>query len=133
MADRIGGSFAPPLTKDLVKDYRQLSAKSDPQIRESVLKLCAMAEAYLARPAKTERTAGTPHPSGRGTIHRLSEEEVKGLWDVVPWKEENAMYAALFDKIDPKADKALRDAAHHLLWMAVELEKDREPLTTDML
>ncbi len=34
--------------------------------------------------------------------------------------------------VDAKA-KALRDAAHHLLWHAVELCNDREPITSDKL
>jgi hypothetical protein len=34
---------------------------------------------------------------------------------------------------DTPSQKSLRDAAFHLLWHVVELDKDREPITADKL
>lgn len=39
----------------------------------------------------------------------------------------------LFDSIDPVAQKDLRNAAFHCLWVARELDLGREPITTDKL
>jgi hypothetical protein len=130
-APRIGGSFAPPLDATKVVAYRRLADSAPPQIREAVHKLADMAVLFQETPRSS--LPGAPHPVGRGVIVPLEKAEVERIWDAVPWAEEIEMYAALFDKIDPVTAKSLRDAAYHLLWFAVELEKDREPITNDML
>lgn len=131
VAPRIGGSFAPPLGAEKIAAYRALAASADPAVAEAVLALCDMVALFRETPAS--RNAGTPHPSGRGTIVPLEDAEIKRIWDTVPWEHEAEMYARLFDGIDPVAAKPLRDAAFHLLWFAVELGRGREPLTADRL
>lgn len=128
---RYGGSFAPPLDATKIAAYRELGTAAGGQIGEAVGKLCDMVALFQETPASTAN--GVPHPSGRGVMVPLEDEEIKRIWDAVPWDTENAMYAALFDTINPTTDKPLRDAAFHLLWFSVELEKDREPMTTDKL
>lgn len=130
---RIGGSFAPPLDDARLEAYRELAEKASPQVAEAMNALLAMADAYNERPESEEEPAGTPHPSGRGTITPLAEGEVERLWDVVPWEDELAMYGQVFDRIDAGTDKATRDAAFHLLWYGRELNLDRIPMTTDRL
>lgn len=128
----VGGSFAPPLDTDKLTRYRELAdAAVSSQVREVLHKLCDMVEKFWETPSSS--LSGVAHPSGRGLVVKLEDDEIKRIWDYVPYDKENKMYAELFDTIDAKTDKELRDAAFHLLWFAVELEKDREPLTNDML
>jgi hypothetical protein len=128
---RIGGSFAPPIDAARLAAYRDLSARADDITRQAMGALIRMAEKFQETPPSTD--PGTPHPSGRGRARPLSAAEVERIWDVVPWNEELEMYAGIFGRIDPVADRPLRDAAHHLLWYARELFLDREPMTTDTL
>jgi hypothetical protein len=178
-----GGSFAPPLPAAKLKEYAALARSAPPPVKDAVLKLCEMVEIFQETPKSKKR--GTPHPAGKGFIVPLEEDEVKRIWDHVPWDgqvfdadgnelpkgspvpegghkapDEREMLAALFNSlptglgepvlvefqtpggvtarrreapvVDPAA-KALRDAAFHLLWHAVELSQDREPITTDQL
>lgn len=127
----VGGSFAPPLTAAKVAEYRELAETATPQVRGEMLKLCDMADLFHETPAS--KAKGTPHASGKGTVVPLHADEVKRIWDAVPWKDEITGYLApLFDTI-PASQKPLRDAAHHLLWLAGELTLDREPITNDKL
>lgn len=134
MADRpmqYGGSFAPPLPAEKLVAYKALAETADPQTKEAMSVLAKMLEEFRKTPES--KAKGTPHPSGLGQIVLLEGEEIKRMWEHVPWQEELDMYAALFDKIDPVGQKELRDAAHHLLWFGRELCLDREPITNDKL
>lgn len=127
----IGGSFAPPLDAAKLATYCELAKTAPEQIGEAMTKLIDMVGLFYETPPSTAEAK--PHPVGIGVIQKLEEAEIKRIWDAVPWQEECEMYARLFDKIDPVKDKPLRDAAHHLLWFAVELTNDREPCTSDKL
>lgn len=127
---RLGGSFAPPCPPEKLVTYRTVAASASPEIKEAMLALCDMVALFQQTPRST--LPGKPHPVGIGLIVPLAEAEVKRIWDAVPWKHECEMYQRLFDAI-PAEQKDLRDASFHLLWFAVELEKDREPLTADLL
>lgn len=131
MAAKIGGSFAPPLNAGKVTAYRALAATAPPAVAEAMGKLCDMVDLFQQTPASAK--PGRPHPVGIGTIVELEDGEKERIFDAVPWAHENRMYAELFDGIDARTDKPLRDAAFHLLWFAVELTNDREPLTADRL
>jgi hypothetical protein len=129
MRTYVGGSMAPPLDAAKLAAYRKLAEDAPEQAGGAMAALLDMADAYLGGPAAKDRgkKAGTPHPSGAGAVVPLDDAEVKRLWDVVPWNEELEMYAKVFDAIDPIAEKKLRDAAFHLLWLGRELFLDREP------
>lgn len=139
MATQFGGSFAPPLDAERVRAYRELADDASPEVRQAMNQLCEMVSAHQ-RLTRSKRS-GTPHPSGRGMHVPLEGETIKALWDLVPWPDEApgehanevAQLSALFDGIDAAKYKPLRDAAFHLLWYAVELARDREPMTTDKL
>jgi hypothetical protein len=131
MPMQYGGSFAPPLDAKKLAAYRKLAKAEGGAVGDAMTALCDMAETFQKTPAS--KREGKPHPSGRGMIVRLEDAEVERIDPVVPWPHECEMYAKLFDGIDPQARKELRDAAHHLLWFAVELTNDREPLTSDRL
>lgn len=127
----VGGSFAPPLDADGLKQYAKLAKDADPVVRDGMETLLKMADTFLQTPKS--KAKGRPHPSGRGTIVQLEAEEVKRIDAVVPWKHELDALAGVFDGIDPVKDKKLRNAAFHLLWYGYELFNDREPPTTDTL
>jgi hypothetical protein len=129
---RIGGSFAPPLDAKGLAAYRKLADDADPQVSAAMKGLADMVDLHRKGPdgGAQKATKGTPHGSGRGMVVPLPEEEVKRIWDAVPWQEELDMYATIFDRI---SDKPLRDAAFHLLWYGRELFLDRVPLTADQI
>jgi len=133
MANWIGGSFAPPITKEQLQKYRQLAAKTEPHIREVMEKLCDMVQQWWLTETKAIGGGGNPHPSGKGTVQDLSDNQVKELYDLVPWPYECDAYAIQFDTLSPTAQKEERNAAFHLLWYAKELTQDRHPMTTDKL
>jgi hypothetical protein len=128
---RIGGSFAPPLGVAGLDRYRQLAETASGQVKDYILELCNMLATFWQ--TGESQNGGTPHPSGRGTIIPLEDEEIQRIWDVVPWPNECDLMGQVFDSIDPVADKDLRNAAFHLLWYARELTADREPITNDKL
>ena len=133
MATRFGGSFAPPLNDDLVANYKAMAEAlpADSQIRDAMLKLHTCCAQWWELPESTG--GGKPHASGRGTIIGLDEPIKKALWEAIPWRTELDAMAKLFDGIDAIKQKPLRDAAHHLLWHANELDLDREPITSALL
>lgn len=127
---QIGGSFAPPITADLLSEYRAAAAAAgDQKIKDAMLQLCDMVELFQQTPAS--RNGGTPHPSGLGLMVPLEDAEVQRIWDAVPWDYECDAIQSLFDTLSPESP--LRTPAFHLLWMAKELTQDREPMTTDKL
>lgn len=131
---RIGGAFAPPLTDELLTKYGELIAGLDAQsqIRDAMTRLLHCCKAWWDQP-ESNGGKSRPHASGTGTVVDLDEPVAKALWEVIPWGEDLNVMSVLFDGIDATTQKPLRDAAHHLLWHAKELELDREPLTADKL
>jgi hypothetical protein len=134
MAQRIGGSFAPPLTDELLAKYRAMAESLDPksQVRDQMLKLLQCCSHWWELPESTGEN-NRPHPSGAGVIVDLDEHIKAKLWDDIPWASELTAMGDVFDGIDPVSDKELRNAAFHLLWHVKELDLDREPLTNDKL
>lgn len=140
---RFGGSFAPPIDSAKLSSYRATieaeAAKSNPadkesggvpaRVRDQLIGLCDMVEAFQKTPASANPS--TPHPSGVGMITLLEEAEIKRMWDLVPWDHEIKALQAECDKLE--GNHPLRTSAFHLLWFAIELTNDREPLTNDRL
>ena len=129
MVARIGGSFAPPINSETLAGYKALIPSAPPEVGEVMGKLCEMVEVFQQTPAST--LAGSPHPVGRGQIVPLEDAEIKRIWDYVPWEYEIKAYQGLFDEL--ASDSPLRTPCFHLLWYAVELCKDREPITNDKI
>lgn len=129
---RIGGSFAPPLSDELIAKYTHMVDDLPPSpVKDgmSVLLHCCGVWWDLPESNGTKQ----PHGSGTGTITNLEDDHKKALWDHIPWDHELNSIQALFDTIDPETQRDLRNAAFHLLWHVKELNLDREPLTTDKL
>lgn len=132
----IGGSFAPPLSPEQIQEYKALAKDAENEaVQDQMLALCKMLEVFWETPKSTEE--GTPHRSGRGTITKLAQVEIKRIWDVVPWSHECDAMQKLFDDLpngSPNSkQRKVRNAAFHLLWFAKELTQDREPITNDQI
>lgn len=141
---RYGGSFAPPLTDESLRRYAELVATLDPAepAGDYARRLLECCRVWWGLPESARE--GRPHPSGPlrtkdGRAYEaplevpLEDEHQKKLWELIPWRHELDLYGAEFDRLDPKAQKELRDCCFHLLWHARELERDREPITLDKL
>ena len=132
--ERIGGTFAPPLSDKLLKDYKaaiDVLPATDP-LKDALGKLHGCCTQWWALP-ESAGTLTKAHPSGRGVIVPLEEKHQKALWDSIPWEHELDGIQKLCDGIDPVGHRDLRNLAFHLLWHVRELNLDREPLTADKL
>lgn len=127
---RIGGSFAPPLTDELLDKYELLANAATGPVRDGMLVCLRCCRKWWDLPESTGD--GRPHPSGRGVIVDLDAEFAEQLDEHIPWQHEIAALQGLFDGLDP-AGKELRNAAFHLLWHVIELNNDREPMTADKI
>lgn len=96
-------SFAPPLPTEKLVSYRQIAETADPEIRDWILHLANMVESH-------QRDEYFDHPD----------------------REDCQMIQQLFDQL-PSQETALRHAAFHLLWFAIEFANGRQPITTDLL
>lgn len=141
---RLGGTFAPPLTDDLLVRYQQLyeALPRDSQIRDAMAQLHTCCKLWWELPESGH--PGVPHPVGpmegldgkrykAPLVISLEDDHMEQLWESIPWKTDLDAMGVLFDSLNPVTQKQLRDAAYHLLWHAKELEKDREPITKDKL
>lgn len=128
---RLGGTFAPPLTDELLASYRSLKPTDGP-VGDALETLLKCVEKWWELP-ESQGTAVRRHPVGVGTIVPLEQNIADALWDLIPWDHELNAIQSLFDTIDATSSKPLRDAAFHLLWFVKELNNDREPMTNDLL
>lgn len=139
--------FAPPLTDELLAQYRQqIDAVTDAELKSELDKCYACVAAWWELPVSaqppTARTAlmhRTDPAAARREIQvavtPLEPDHVHQLWDVTPWMRElntlsNGEGTGLFDSL-PAGD--LRNAAFHLLWHCKEITLDREPMTNNRL
>ena len=128
----IGGSFAPSIDDVGIATYGSLIAScEDLEAKDILQKLHTMLTEFRKTPESS--LTGAAHPAGRGVMVPLEDAEIQRIWDVVPWQYEIEAYKPVLDRLDPVAQKDLRNAAFHLLWFAQELCLDREPLTKDRL
>lgn len=128
---QIGGSFAPPLTDELLASYEALANEATGPVKDVVLELLNCCKQWWELPESVG--GGNAHPSGRGFIVELDHAIKESLWDLIPWPHEIKAMESLLNTLDPVGQKDLRNAAFHLLWHVKELDLDREPITTDKL
>ena len=127
-----GGSFAPPLTDELLASYKALAKTAPPAIGDAMQTLLNCCRKWWDLP-ESSLSATTPHLSGRGTVVPLDEPIKQALYEHIPYEDELNVFGQRFETIDATSQRELRNAAFHLLWHARELEMDREPITTDKL
>lgn len=134
MADRVGGTFAPPLTDAKIAEYEALinTLPKISQIRDIMNILLKCCKEWWKLP-ESKSNEIVKHASGTGVVIKLDESVNSALWDFIPWRTDIKAYGDVLDTIDPVGQKDLRNAAFHLLWHAAELELGREPITNDKL
>jgi hypothetical protein len=129
---QIGGCFAPPLSDEKLASYKAiLDGLPASPVKDAMSECYECCAQWWELPESTN--GGTPHPVGRGVIVPLDAPIREKLFDAIPWDHQLKGFASLFDGISNTTDKPLRDAAFHMLWHAVELFHDREPLTNNLL
>lgn len=129
---RFGGSFAPPLSDDLIASHKLTIEALPESPTKDALVICHNCVAkWWDLPDSSG--SGKPHISGRGLIVDLDKSIAEALWETIPWEKELEMFQQLFDEIDAGSQKELRNLAFHLLWHVKELNLDREPMTNDKL
>lgn len=119
----IARSAAPQLTHEDIANYREFAKSAPADVAAAILELANMAKVFL----ETEESPDD----------HLSPEEIKRIDHVVPYEHECKGMQGLFDALPngPKDSPAwnLRKACFHLLFYAVCLSKDLEPLTVARL
>lgn len=159
--------MAPPMTADLLRQYKKLTADQPAGAVKDAMTVClAAVKAWwdlpeTDEPVKDEFTVRDMAQAGKTVtfgVRPLPADHQKQLSDLIPWKHEldgmTVLFSALPDgtrevsavvktaKGESRITKAevfdqtafdLKKAATHLLWHAIELELDREPLTQEVL
>jgi hypothetical protein len=128
---RVGGSFAPPLSDELLAKYERIALDASGPVGDALLSLLICVKTWWELPFSGPE-GSEPHPSGTGTIVPLDAPIATALYDHIPWDHELKGIQELFDGI-PVEKKELRNAAFHLLWHVKELNMDREPITSDLI
>ncbi len=133
MQSHVGGSFAPPLTNELLASYREtVDALPTSPIKDALSALLNCCGVWWELPDPVG-TAMWQHQSGRGTVVKLQADHAATLDPHIPWAHELESFKALFDAISNDTQRDLRNLAFHLLWHVIELDLGREPLTKDKL
>ena len=120
-----GGSFAPPLTDELLAKYRtQIDALPvQSAVRDAMEKLYRCCSVWWELPESTGKSK--PHQSGRGAIQDLDKPIADALWDHIPWSGEKLddgttapneikAYGELFHAIE--LPQSVRNAAKMEAW-----------------
>lgn len=113
-----GGSFAPPMSDEKLALYASIASSAGAEVGDAMRQLLVCVNAWWEQPEST----------GSGFFYELDKPIQAALFDSIPWTRELDSMAVLFETL-PIGD--LRNAAHHLLWFARELDSDREPMTRD--
>ncbi len=136
---KIGGSFAPPLSKDKLSAYLALAATAPPAIGEVMLSLCAMVEKYFGH-TPSKKVKGVPHPTGVAVMTPLEAKVVEALDPLVPWMHECKMYGELFEQLPSgtseerglmeikKDGKIIKHRATHEKELEILLYEDNTPV-----
>ncbi len=134
----VGGSFAPPLSDELLPRYRaMIDALAAGPLKDALLTLHGCCAKWWELPESN--VASGMHATGRAMLVPLASEVRQELDAHVPWNHEIDAIHAVCDGI-PVEQRDLRNMAFHLLWHVKELalgddqgEWGREPITTDKL
>jgi hypothetical protein len=101
MRPQLGGSFAPPLTDELLAKYKGLieAMPKDSRVRAALEVAFNCCEKWWDLPTSSMDGA-VPHMVGMGIANPLDQPIKDALWDHIPWKDEIVGMASLFDTIE---------------------------------
>lgn len=129
----VGGTFAPPLTDETLKEYGDLIEQMGMSpVRDAMLVLLLCCQQWWKLP-EPQHSQKSQHPSGTGFIVPLESAHAETLDEYIPWKHELEAMKGLFEGINSVGQRDIRNAAFHLLWCVIELDNGREPITKDKL
>lgn len=120
-----GGSFAPEFTDELLDRYQELCMYLEGQVREYFETLLTLAEKWWQMEVSDATPIGE-YKDAKGMIGLvipLTDTLKNRLDENIPWAEEIEIMSKVFEPLTGET----RNAAFHLLWLAKELELDREP------
>jgi hypothetical protein len=125
----VGGSFAPPLTDELIAEYRKLAdalgASPEKDMISSLLTCC---EKWWNLP-ESAGTSTSPHPSGQGVIVKLHPDVAAALDEHIPWPHDLASIQAHADTVEQ--DKVLRNSEKVQRWHLAVREHVRNKFYPD--
>lgn len=111
-----GGSFAPPLTDELLAQYDVLVSALDSreQTTDIIKQLLACVRAWWNEPDSTG--GGKPHPVFGKAVAMidLDGDIAARLWEAIPWREELESWAPLLDKLE--SEKVQRNGVKLSTW-----------------
>ncbi len=119
--------FAPPLNDTLLKHYAELATTAPPPVRDAMETLLRLVLKWWKLP--TSKLEGKLHKAGTGMHIPLEDKHQEDLYEDIPWEHELVAMNMLFDTIPYDGPMGLNNAAKHLVWHAIELFRDREPIT----
>lgn len=112
----VGGSFAPPLSDELLAQYDVLVSALDSreQTTDIITQLLACVRAWWNEPDSTG--GGKPHPVlGRAVaVIDLDGDIAARLWEAIPWREELEAWKPLLEPLEYAANK--RNEAKLVNW-----------------
>ena len=118
--------LAPQLTDETLDKYKAMIETAPLPIKESMTTLMKCVENWWNLPESKDTPRNLVF-DGKAASQALDNDIKEKLWDDIPWEDELKMIQQRFDNISVE-NKALRDAAFHLLWYVLELNNDREPM-----
>lgn len=112
---RIGGSFAPPLTDELLQKYAELFEQLPKQSEEydACKRLLDCCRHWWNLP-ESVGTPTRPHISGTGMVVDLEKGIAEQLWDAIPWRRELDSMAVVLETLE--RDTAIRGSAAITAW-----------------
>lgn len=109
MPTHIGGTFGHEITPNMLKRYKELASGAPEEVRYWMNQLITMVEVFQQTP--DSKHPGTPDPCTQnarladGTkipqalIIPLEDEEIRRIWEYVPFEKELAVISAVFDTL----------------------------------
>lgn len=110
-----GGSFAPPLTDELIDKYEQLGQTAVGSVADALRSLLKVVKMWWE--LEESKQPGSPHPvdaeaiaNGRRPLFGammipLEKEHQKHLWDDIPWDDELDLFAQRFENVQLEETK----------------------------
>jgi hypothetical protein len=135
--------FAPPLSDETLAKYKIAIDLLPPEQNElkDAMNICFLCvEKWWDLPESTRKDVDRYNIvfGGKNTVFEvqpLEKTHIEELFSVTPWMRECNSIRILFDELpnNTKEEHELRNIAFHLLWHAMEISLDREPLTINKL
>lgn len=119
MARYFGGSLAPTIDEVKMSQFRHFEGTLDGPANDYYTELLELAELWWDSDVSTAEAK----PGRFQAIVPLTQELQNKFYNAIPWPKELALMAETFETLTGE----VRNCAFHLLWLANELNLNREP------